>query len=228
MVLSGPVSAGTAQAAVNVSALCDAAANEAARRTGVPLDVLRALALTESGRSSGGRMRAWPWTVNIGGEGYWFESRAKSEAFARRHHAAGARSFDIGCFQINFRWHGDAFDSIEQMFDPAANAIHAARFLNDLRAEFGSWEDAAGAYHSRTPDLAASYKRRFRTHLAAVAGDPPPSTRNPGTLPGAIRGSASQYPLLRAGVAGTLGSLVPASVAAGRGQIIQSTGLPLR
>ena len=49
---------------------------------------------------------------------------------------------------------GKSFATIDDMFDPAANALYAAGFLHDLFEETGDWELAAGAYHSRTPEHA--------------------------------------------------------------------------
>lgn len=141
--------------------LCEGAAAQAAAESGVPLDVLRAISLTETGRNRGGDFEAWPWTVNMEGRGVWFKSRDEGQAYVDRHFARGARSFDVGCFQINYRWHGDAFRSLEEMFDPLANARYAARFLSELHAEFGNWSRAAGAYHSRTPKFANRYRARF-------------------------------------------------------------------
>ena len=153
--------------------LCDLAAQRAATATGVPLSVLRAIALTETGRRHGGAFRPWPWTTHAAGEGRWFDSRAEAEAHVRTLRSQGRRSIDIGCFQVNFRWHGDGFASPEAMFDPDASALYAARFLAGLRDELGDWEAAAGAYHSRTPALAARYTERFRQHLAVTRNGRP-------------------------------------------------------
>lgn len=79
--------------------LCEAAAQVAAERTGVPVTVLSAISLTETGRRIGARTRPWPWTVNMEGKGKWFDSRAEALDYVRRNHARGARSYDVGCFQ---------------------------------------------------------------------------------------------------------------------------------
>ena len=143
------------------SALCDRAAALAAQATGVPVSVLKAIALNETGRKRGGAFRPWPWTVNMEGKGLWFETEAEARAYAEERYAAGARSFDIGCFQINHKWHGEHFTSIQQMFDPVANGLYAAKFLKSLYAESGDWSAAAGAYHSRNPEFAEKYAARF-------------------------------------------------------------------
>ncbi|MEI4471364.1 lytic transglycosylase domain-containing protein [Frigidibacter sp. MR17.24] len=173
-VLAPTAAPATAADPAATSALCDRAAATAARETGVPLDVLRAIALTETGRKSDGSFRAWPWTVNMEGAGHWFPDRESALAYVARERARGARSFDIGCFQINHLWHGKAFASVEQMFDPIAGARYAADFLAGLHAESGSWSRAAGAYHSRTPALAGRYAARFDRLRATLAGAPAP------------------------------------------------------
>jgi hypothetical protein len=157
--------------------LCEEAAARASARSGVPLSVLRAIALTETGRTREGAFRPWPWTVNMEGAGKWFDSFEEARAYVAQHHARGARSYDVGCFQINYRWHGQHFASLDQMFDPDANAAYAARFLSELHAEFGDWSRAAGAYHSRTPYFAGKYRTRFdriRGRLIAASGGDEP------------------------------------------------------
>lgn len=160
--LTAALSFGTyAEARAAPSQLCDQVAVEAAARTGVPISVLKSITRTETGRNRNGRVEPWPWTVNMEGKGVWFETADAAQAYAYEHYKRGARSFDVGCFQINYKWHHEAFSSLEQMFDPVSNAVYAAEFLRQLYQESGSWEDAAGAYHSRTPEYADRYKARF-------------------------------------------------------------------
>jgi hypothetical protein len=200
------------------TALCDAAAREVAPRAGVPLPVMRAITRVETGRGRG--LEPWPWTVNMEGKGHWFETRAEAEAFVARAMARGARSFDIGCFQINHRWHGTAFRSPSEMFDPLRNAAYAARFLKDLHAQSGNWSVAAGWFHSRTPERAREYRARFERVRASLSDAPPdvptlprdPNLpRGPGTADAATRAPApNTFPLLTRSVSGAVrGSLVP-------------------
>ncbi|MFD1510099.1 transglycosylase SLT domain-containing protein [Lacimonas salitolerans] len=193
--------------AETTSGLCDRAAQAAAQDTGVPISVLRAITRTETGRSRGGMLAPWPWTVNMEGQGVWFDTLDEAKAYVFRHFKRGARSFDVGCFQINYRWHGDGFRSIDEMFDPLANALYAARFLQDLHAETGDWTKAAGAYHSRTETHAQRYEARFTEILADLATDPD----RPAILAQtAVR--QNRFPLLRSGQAhGSNGSLMPGS-----------------
>ncbi|WP_417806282.1 lytic transglycosylase domain-containing protein [Thioclava sp.] len=144
-----------------ISAICESAAEQVSRESGVPVSVLKAISLNETGRKRNGAFRSWPWTVNMEGAGHWFDSRDQALAYVFKEFKRGARSFDVGCFQINYKWHGENFSSIEEMFDPLANGRYAARFLSDLQAEMGDWKKAAGAFHSRTKKYAEKYSARF-------------------------------------------------------------------
>ncbi|MBZ4022108.1 transglycosylase [Rhodobacter sp. TJ_12] len=147
--------------ATTISATCERVAEEAARRSGVPVSVLKAISLTETGKRIEGKLRPWPWTVNMEGAGHWFDTLDEARAYVFKEFKRGARSFDVGCFQINYKWHNQHFTSIDEMFDPLSNALYAAKFLTELYNEKGSWNGAAGAYHSRTKEYADRYTARF-------------------------------------------------------------------
>ena len=207
--------ADTAQASTpQVAALCDMAARRAARDHDVPLDVLRTITRTETGRGGNQGLQPWPWTVNMEGAGKWFQTEDEARAYVFSHFKRGARSFDVGCFQINFKWHGQAFDSIDQMFDPLANAKYAAQFLRQLYDEKGDWSEAAGAYHSRTPTYANRYSARFdriRADLspATTVAELPNRTRrriSDGPMP--LASLYTPTPLIAQGSI-SMGSLVP-------------------
>ncbi|MBI1217207.1 MAG: lytic transglycosylase domain-containing protein [Rhodobacteraceae bacterium] len=208
------LAAGTEVAAdPDTAGLCEQAAVDAAAATGVPVSVLRAITLTETGRRAGREIRPWPWSVNMEGEGHWFDSAAAAETYAQSQADAGARSFDVGCFQINYRWHGTAFPSIAAMFAPRANALYAARFMKQLYDETGDWSLAAGVYHSRSPDLATAYRARFdgfRTAFLSADGAPGPEAPSDPVATAAVASvRRADFPLLRAGGEAVMGSLVP-------------------
>ncbi|MDQ2090567.1 transglycosylase SLT domain-containing protein [Marimonas arenosa] len=195
--------------------VCDHVATLASQKSGVPLSVLQAITRTETGRKKNHHFTPWPWTVNMEGKGVWFDSLDEARAFVFRHFKRGARSFDVGCFQINYKWHHKAFDSIDEMFDPEANALYAAAFLKELYAEKGSWTDAAGAYHSRTPKYAKRYKAIFEKHRRNTPADPVAAGQKPvaASAPRPLAPRVNTFPLLRAGTEensnARLGSLVP-------------------
>jgi hypothetical protein len=158
-----------------ISSICDAVSATAARAQNMPSDALYAITLSETGRTRGGAFRPWPWTVNMEGRGFWFDTREEAYTYVMERYNAGARSFDVGCFQLNYKWHGMNFESIDAMFDPMINATYAAKMLSGLHDEFGDWTKAAGAYHSRTETYASRYRTRYariRGRLNGVAPEP--------------------------------------------------------
>jgi hypothetical protein len=143
--------------------LCETAIKntEAASRT--PSGMLAAIAQVESGRPDSkqpGRMRPWPWTIDADGVGQFFATKEQAVAAVSQLQAQGAHSIDVGCMQINLMHHPEAFTSLDQAFDPAANVAFAVRFLKRLHRLTGSWPKAIAAYHSDTPWIAADYQRR--------------------------------------------------------------------
>ncbi len=209
-----------------IANICSTSAVYAARKTGVPLSVLMAISLTETGRSVEGALQPWPWTVNMEGKGLWFKDRTAALDYVNKNFTRGARSFDVGCFQINYKWHGKAFASISEMFEPRDNALYAARYLLELLAEKGNWKDAAGAYHSRTPKFANRYKKRFSAlHTRLESGDLQDFARKNGGL----RGRVNQYPLLISVDRGqpATGSLVRLRAESELGGLLRNSGKKL-
>lgn len=190
--------------AQDTPALCTSAARAAADKTGVPLPVLLAITLSETGRATENGLQPWPWAINQAGKGHWFSSPDEVAQFVEAQLDLGLRNFDVGCFQVNHRWHSKGFTSTADMVDPTSNALYAARFLADLHAEHGDWSLAAAAYHSRTPEFADKYRARFETILANLTD--PPQTVDTGTPPSP---RLNRFPLLQAGLRGTSASLVP-------------------
>lgn len=196
--------AATASTLQDAPDLCVSAAQIAAERTGVPLSVLIAVTLTETGRSTETGLKPWPWSVNQAGQGYWFATPEEAVDFVEDQLDLGLRNFDVGCFQLNHRWHSKGFKSTIDMFDPVSNAVYAAQFLNDLYAEKGDWSLAAAAYHSRTPDYAEKYQAKFDAILASLTDEPLQAEI---ATPQIQR--SNRFPLLQAGLKGNSGSLVP-------------------
>lgn len=161
-------------AALAQAHLCDQAAADAAARHDVPAAYLAAITRVETGRTQGGVMAPWPWTLNVGGDGQWHDTRGAALDALSAAVRTGRRNIDVGCFQINHRWHRDAFSDLEDMLDPTQNADYAARFLRRLHGEFGTWEGAVAAYHSRNAQFADVYIARFRTVLAGLQDAPAP------------------------------------------------------
>jgi len=198
--LTGQPSAGATPAQ-----LCLDAAAAAAHETGVPEEVLIAIALVETGRGD----QPWPWTVTIAGTGHWLESAEAAATLVEETLAKGVSNIDIGCFQLNHRWHAEAFASAEDMLDPFRNAAYAATFLSTHHERTGDWPSAAAAYHSATPEYAEAYRARFEDRLANLGPTDAGSARSAHDRTPDL---PNRFPLLIAGTAGARGSLVPAGL----------------
>jgi hypothetical protein len=193
--------------------VCDLAAARAAQNSAVPLEILMSISRVETGRKMAGETQPWPWAINQGGQGYWFDDVTQAVAFANDLLAKGKENFDVGCFQINQHWHGSNFAAIEDMFDPDTNAGYAAQFLTELLQSEGSWPLAVAAYHSRTPDEAQPYLTKVEAELndlrAAGLGAAPRD--NLVALAETAGPRVNRFPLLQSGARGGAGSLVPAT-----------------
>ena len=199
---------GILQAATDPRRACDLAAATAAARSGVPIDILLAITRVEAGH---GGADPWPWTINADGQGSWYDTKDEAVVAATNHLTDGTGTFDVGCFQLNIRWHGESFADLSDMFDPTRNADYAASFLMQLYQESGDWAAAVSAYHSRTAALAEDYLKKVKAVLDG------PSAQDPGAddaAPDPIR-RENRFPLLQAGGQGSAGSLVPSQLARG-------------
>ena len=141
---------------------CRHAIDVVERQAGIPARLMAAIGLVESGRPDAitGSTLPWPWTIDVGGRGQFFDSREAAIAAVRKLQAQGVRSIDVGCMQVNLMHHPAAFATLDQAFDPLANAGYAARFLVQLHALAGDWRQATALYHSATPALGAAYRSR--------------------------------------------------------------------
>lgn len=131
---------------------------------GIPPQLLSAVSLAESGRWHPVEKESfsWPWTVTSGKESWYLPTKVQAVQKVKQLRAGGVRNIDVGCMQINLMYHGDAFDSLEQAFDPQANVGYAAKFLRQLYDETRSWHRAVERYHSATPELHVPYHQKVQ------------------------------------------------------------------
>jgi len=118
----------------------------------VPYKILYAIGLQES-RLPGGN-RPWPWTLNIGKKGHYFDCREEALHAIAQAQAEGIQSIDVGLGQVNLRWNGHLFSTPEDALDPTSNLIAATRVLQREFKHCHSlsgnpdWWCAVGRYHS--------------------------------------------------------------------------------
>ena len=90
---------------------------EAAAKYRIPLGILFAIALTETGINA--NLHAY--ALNL--EGNTVYSLGKSEAIQKFNaaRASGMKLIDVGCMQLNWYYHGENFSSVAEMLDPHKN-----------------------------------------------------------------------------------------------------------
>lgn len=126
------------------SNVCEREILKAAERHNVPAGILYAVGLTETGVK--GSLQ--PYALNIGGKAVFAKSRAEAVRLAEEAAQKGVTLVDLGCMQINRRWHGQEFAGLSDMLDPARNVDYAARFLSDLHRRHEGWTMAVARYHA--------------------------------------------------------------------------------
>lgn len=154
--------------------VCEGEMTRAAARYGVPLGVLYAVGMTETGR----RGSLQPYAMNIAGRPFFADSLDEALAAFAAARRRGVSLIDLGCMQINYHYHGERFASVRAMFDPAANVAYAAQFLDRLHQREGSWTMAVARYHAGPDNDPAQKRYVCRVIANMVAGGFGSWTRN--------------------------------------------------
>jgi soluble lytic murein transglycosylase-like protein len=131
----------SAEAAGNA---CEPEIVRASERYRIPIGILYAVGLAETGRK--GSLQ--PNALNIEGKAVFPASRSAALATAEEARRNGARLIDLGCMQINQHYHGAQFRSLADMLDPKQNVDYAARFLVQLKGRHDTWSMAVARYHA--------------------------------------------------------------------------------
>ena len=147
------LNAGSASIAANLN-ICEREMISASTRHKVPLGVLYAVGMTETGRK--GSLQ--PYALNIEGKTVFTTSERAALKSFKMARLTGKKLIDLGCMQVNHHYHGDKFSSVEDMLDPKKNVEYAAKFLSKLRVQEGSWTMAVARYHAG-PNNNAAQKR---------------------------------------------------------------------
>jgi soluble lytic murein transglycosylase-like protein len=134
--------------------LCEKHLSAASEAEDVPLGLLYAVALTETG--SGGVLS--PYALNIEGTPFLASSSAEAMVAFQKAREADKSLIDLGCMQINFRYHHQKFSSIPDMLDPRQNVTYAAKFLKSLKLRHGSWTEAVARYHAGPANKVAQHR----------------------------------------------------------------------
>lgn len=121
---------------------------------GVPVNVLYAVALNESGLTKSGVYNPWPWTLNINGEGKRFntfhEAKVALQSALHKNYRV-----DIGIMQINSYWHRDRVATPLHFLQPSVSVTEGAKILLEQRRRSDDWWEAVGRYHAPSNDAAS-------------------------------------------------------------------------
>ena len=198
------------------------------KKNSIPTHLLAAIATTESGRFDKelGMAIPWPWTINVDGKGYYFNSKAEAIAQVQALRARGHESIDVGCMQVNLKYHPNAFANLNEAFDPATNVAYAAKFLHDNYATLGDWIKATAAYHSNTPIYGQQYLveiehswNRIVTKVAEASASKAAANGNPTTA--ALGASTAATPMPKVVSQPRVVSIDPTMQASHHAHIIQ-------
>ncbi|WP_438826734.1 lytic transglycosylase domain-containing protein [Pseudomonas koreensis] len=143
----------------------------AAQRSGIPSNVLFAVALQESGVTLRGQRLPWPWTLNIAGRGHYFKSRAEActALLTALTHVPASR-IDAGLTQINLGHQRHFYGKPCELLWPHRNLEVAATLLRAHHRAGEDWLMAAGRFHRPAGGLlAAKYRRSVARHLNDMA-----------------------------------------------------------
>ena len=118
----------------------------------IPFGLLSAIAKVES------NIREF--AVNVGGKATYANSLAEAVSVANAQINAGKQNIDLGVMQLNYRWHGSQFSSLEEMLTPKKNIAYAAGLLSSLYKQHGNWQLAIRHYHSANLKYSTKYSRK--------------------------------------------------------------------
>ncbi|MFM0027504.1 transglycosylase SLT domain-containing protein [Paraburkholderia madseniana] len=135
-----------------------------AMRTSVDAKILAGIALNESAYNG----RAWPWTLNVAGRGFFFRTREDAYKAVRFLISDGRCDFDVGLMQVNWCYHAKRFASPWDALGPATNIHVAEDILNENFRKTNSAVKAVAYYHSANPQPGREYLARFVQHLSQL------------------------------------------------------------
>ncbi|RZI47267.1 lytic transglycosylase domain-containing protein [Rickettsiales endosymbiont of Peranema trichophorum] len=157
---------------------CVNAISKYEKEYGIPTNLLRSIAIVESGQwdRTTKKWYPWPWTVNIDGISHFFSNKREAVNFIKEKLKSGVKNIDVGCNQISIRHHGENFSNIDQIINPKHNSRYAAQFLKSHFQRTNDWASAVGRYHSCRSQKAKVYINKVFARWQSIAKDPKYST----------------------------------------------------
>lgn len=156
---------------INDALVCQDAAIKFEDKYQIKEHLLTTITSVETGRWNEEKKQTlgWPWTINAQGKGQFFDNKADAIKAIKQLQARGVKSIDVGCMQINLKYHGKQFKNVEDALDPYKNVEYGAKYLKKLYvAKNNDWLKAAMAYHSNVLNRALKYKKKLVIAYAKV------------------------------------------------------------
>ena len=137
--------------------LCENTIESVELQTDIPKGLLLGIGKAEAIRKINNKYIIWPWTINHAGKSLFFDSKEQMKNYVFKNLKRKDFNIDVGCMQINIKWHKNNFKKISDMFEVNPNISYAASFLKQLKNRHGSWDEAIKHYHSSDPKKNSPY-----------------------------------------------------------------------
>ncbi len=128
--------------------LCENTIQNIELQTDIPKGLLSGIGKAEAIRKIKNKFIIWPWTINHAGKSMFFDTKKQMRNYVFKNLKRNDFNMDVGCMQINIKWHKNNFKKISDMFEVVPNISYAASFLQQLKNKHGSWDNAIKNYHS--------------------------------------------------------------------------------
>ena len=136
---------------IDILKLCENTIESVELQTDIPKGLLLGIGKAEAIRKINNKYIIWPWTINHAGKSLFFDNKEQMKNYVFKNLKRKDFNIDVGCMQINIKWHKNNFKKISDMFEVNPNISYAASFLKQLKNKHGSWDKAIKHYHSSDP-----------------------------------------------------------------------------
>ena len=136
---------------IKISNSCEKIIKSIELQTDIPKGLLLGIGKAEAIRKINNKYIIWPWTINHAGKSMFFDTKKQMRNYVSKKLKKNDFNIDVGCMQINIKWHKNNFKKISDMFEINPNISYAASFLKQLKNRHGSWDEAIKYYHSSDP-----------------------------------------------------------------------------
>ena len=148
---------------IKKSNLCENTIESIEIQTEIPKGLLLSIGKAEAIRKIKNKFVIWPWTINHAGKSMFFDTKKQMRNYVFKNLKRNDFNMDVGCMQINIKWHKNNFKKISDMFEVNPNISYAASFLQQLKNKHGSWDNAIKHYHSSDPKKNKPYLIRVKS-----------------------------------------------------------------